>query len=228
MAERIRANSGGLGDHSCGLSLGWVQQWMGVSMQMRRCDCLNDCGDDPLVKSGAIEHCRRASLPPAIAESAAVEPAKEPSEQAFDGYLCRAWGETDHTVASIVADMDRVRQFIVDQWLGDKDAPDLPQIMEVISDEIEDKDEYRVTFASQAAPVATTAQVQEDAARLDFLASASRSRFIEGKKGMWRVYQDEAMQEAPHHKWQAMTPLWWPTVRAAIDAARQATTGRAG
>ncbi|WP_431274259.1 hypothetical protein ACQ858_19710 [Variovorax ureilyticus] len=112
-------------------------------------DCLlayherpEDVTADAVVKAIAVQ-VQALSVPPASKLPAAQ--GIEPSEE-FDGYLCRAWGETDHTVASIVASMDGVRQFIIDQWLGDKDAPDLPEIMVNVSDEIEDKGEYRVTF----------------------------------------------------------------------------------
>lgn len=35
-------------------------------------------------------------------------------------YLCFAWGETDRPCAAIVSDRAAVRQFLIDQWLGEE------------------------------------------------------------------------------------------------------------
>ncbi|MEN7531954.1 hypothetical protein, partial [Cupriavidus sp. DL-D2] len=40
------------------------------------------------------------------------------SEKLNATYLCMAWGETDFPAAAIVTDMDTVRAFLVEQWLG--------------------------------------------------------------------------------------------------------------
>ena len=64
-----------------------------------------------------------------------------------------------------------------------------------------------------------------DAMRLDFICPTGRSRFVEHDCGMWRVYQDEADAADDTHFWRAMTPLFYPSARAAIDAAIQRATG---
>lgn len=48
----------------------------------------------------------------------------QPKVQAFDAFLCRAWGETDLPSAELVADWDGVRRFMVREWLGADDATD--------------------------------------------------------------------------------------------------------
>jgi hypothetical protein len=40
----------------------------------------------------------------------------------FDGFLCRAWGESELPVAELVSDWDGVRRFMVREWLGSEDA----------------------------------------------------------------------------------------------------------
>lgn len=69
----------------------------------------------------------------------------------FIGYLCRAWGETEHPSAELVRDLNGVRRFMVREWLGEEDAtdydgtPTLPAIME----EIEGRDwrgEWHIEF----------------------------------------------------------------------------------
>ena len=65
---------------------------------------------------------------------------KELLQQAVNGatgetYLCRAWGETDLTLAAIVVGLDRVQAFLVEYWLGSDDHTDddgtetLPSVM---------------------------------------------------------------------------------------------------
>lgn len=39
---------------------------------------------------------------------------------AFEGFLCRAWGETDLTAAQIATDWTGVCKFAVREWLGDE------------------------------------------------------------------------------------------------------------
>jgi hypothetical protein len=42
--------------------------------------------------------------------------------QAFDAFLCRAWGETDLASAELVTDWEGVRRFMVREWLGEVHA----------------------------------------------------------------------------------------------------------
>ncbi len=51
---------------------------------------------------------------------APVEAKAAPSEV----FLCRAWGESDHPCAELVADWNGVRDFMVREWLGAADATD--------------------------------------------------------------------------------------------------------
>ena len=65
---------------------------------------------------------------------------KELLQQAVSGatgktYLCRAWGETDLTLAAIVVGLDGVQAFLAEYWLGSDDHTDddgtetLPSVM---------------------------------------------------------------------------------------------------
>jgi hypothetical protein len=49
----------------------------------------------------------------------------EPVAKYFDGYLCRAWGETDQPCAEVVRDLDGLKRFMVREWLGDENETDL-------------------------------------------------------------------------------------------------------
>lgn len=46
---------------------------------------------------------------------------KTDSKEREPTYLCQAWGETDLPSAAIVQGLDAVREFLVEQWLGDAD-----------------------------------------------------------------------------------------------------------
>ncbi|UCV00251.1 DNA translocase FtsK [Acidovorax radicis] len=84
------------------------------------------------------------------------------------------------------------------------------------------KSVQRAVIAAAPQPAPPADSVLEDAARLEFLCDPTRLRMVECEKaGLWRVYQDEAPAEAAQHHWQAMTSLWHPTARSAIDAARK-------
>ncbi|MGI4776898.1 MAG: hypothetical protein ACRYGA_02075 [Janthinobacterium lividum] len=56
--------------------------------------------------------------------------------KSIDGYLCRAWGESDRPIAEMVTDLDGVSAFMVREWLGSaSQAADdgtlmLPEVME--------------------------------------------------------------------------------------------------
>lgn len=43
--------------------------------------------------------------------------------------MCYAWGESDAPVVMLARTAGDVRQFIVEQWLGDSEDPDLPGIL---------------------------------------------------------------------------------------------------
>ncbi len=49
-------------------------------------------------------------------------PAAQKPLTVADGFLCRAWGETELTAAELVSDWDGVRRFMVREWLGSEDA----------------------------------------------------------------------------------------------------------
>ncbi len=59
-----------------------------------------------------------AAPPPPVGELQGV------TEQSFEGFLCRAWGETDLPCAEVVRDWDGVSRFMVREWLGGEDAVD--------------------------------------------------------------------------------------------------------
>ncbi|GHC72901.1 hypothetical protein GCM10007320_09110 [Pseudorhodoferax aquiterrae] len=87
-------------------------------------------------------------------------PALAPVEEAggnpsapFDGYLCKAWGETELPCAEVVRDMAGVRRFIVREWLSDDNAPDLPKIMEEIEADLEREKAWFTQFEIGGASV---------------------------------------------------------------------------
>lgn len=51
-----------------------------------------------------------------------------------DSILCFAWGETDAPYSFIAKTVEEVRQFIIDQWIGDEQDPYLSDLMKEISD----------------------------------------------------------------------------------------------
>jgi hypothetical protein len=48
----------------------------------------------------------------------------KPDVEAFEAFLCRAWGESDLPSAELVIGWDGVRRFMVREWLGAEDATD--------------------------------------------------------------------------------------------------------
>lgn len=61
-----------------------------------------------------------ASAPEGAAHAAPPSAPVVPSQV----FLCRAWGESDHPCAELAVDWDGVRDFMVREWLGDKDSTD--------------------------------------------------------------------------------------------------------
>jgi hypothetical protein len=59
-----------------------------------------------------------------FARATTPRPASEPVAFIQDGFICRAWGESDHPAVAFVPDWEGVRQFMVREWLGDDDATD--------------------------------------------------------------------------------------------------------
>lgn len=47
--------------------------------------------------------------------------------------LCVAWGETDRPNAMLAPSIDNVRQFIVEEWIGDKNDPLVEEVMQELS-----------------------------------------------------------------------------------------------
>jgi hypothetical protein len=81
---------------------------------------------------------------------ASVNPPETPADHK---YLCRAWGETDLPCVAIARSRDEVRQFYIDQWLGDDKAadydgtPTLPRLMEEFDEHPwQDGEEISYTF----------------------------------------------------------------------------------
>ncbi|RST54139.1 hypothetical protein [Variovorax sp. DXTD-1] len=57
----------------------------------------------------------------AAAPAVAPAPASEAAGEAFDAFLCRAWGETELPSAELVPDWEGVRRFLIREWLGKED-----------------------------------------------------------------------------------------------------------
>ena len=76
----------------------------------------------------------------------------------------------------------------------------------------------RETASTVAALKARVAELEKDAARLEFVCN-SPNRMVERESGLWRVYEDVAPADHPTAVWQGMTPRWHVTPREAIDAA---------
>lgn len=78
----------------------------------------------------------------------------KPDVEAFDAFLCRAWGETDLPSAELVEGWDGVRRFMVREWLGAEDATDydgtvtLDRLKADYDEHIEDErgDLYEIEF----------------------------------------------------------------------------------
>ena len=78
--------------------------------------------------------------------------------------------------------------------------------------------ECRDPASTVAALKARVAELEKDAARLEFVCN-SPNRMVERESGLWRVYEDVAPTDHPTAVWQGMTPRWHVTPREAIDAA---------
>jgi hypothetical protein len=75
---------------------------------------------------GCTDECKvYGSQHPIAASAPALQAGQgEPVAQCFDGYLCRAWGETEIPCAEVVPDLGGVRRFFVREWLGSEDHQD--------------------------------------------------------------------------------------------------------
>lgn len=51
-----------------------------------------------------------------------------------DALLCTAWGETDRPDAFIARTLDEVKRFLVTEWLGDGDNPNVVWILEQLAE----------------------------------------------------------------------------------------------
>lgn len=78
--------------------------------------------------------------------------------------------------------------------------------------------ECRDPASTVAALKARVAELEKDAARLEFVCN-SPNRMVERESGLWRVYEDVAPADHPTAVWQGITPRWHVTPREAIDAA---------
>lgn len=63
-----------------------------------------------------------ATAPSATTDAKSAAPAGVGMGTTIDGYLCRAWGESDEPIAELVLDLEGVASFMVECWLGDEDA----------------------------------------------------------------------------------------------------------
>lgn len=84
-----------------------------------------------LCKGGPECWCAAAPVEPVVAAT--------DLHQHVEGFLCKAWGETDLPAAALCRDMAGVRQFLIDEWLGNEDSPDwegnpiLPGVMDELA-----------------------------------------------------------------------------------------------
>ncbi len=78
--------------------------------------------------------------PSALARGAINEHFTREEAVAFQGYACRAWGETELPCVEVVRDMAGVSRFLVREWLGSEDDRDasgeltLPSVMAEIAE----------------------------------------------------------------------------------------------
>lgn len=47
-------------------------------------------------------------------------------------WLCRAFGESDRPMACIAKSRADVERFFIDEWMGDKESPELPEAMALV------------------------------------------------------------------------------------------------
>ncbi|MGJ7529813.1 hypothetical protein [Variovorax sp. GB1P17] len=86
-----------------------------------------------------VAHCsKRGCIPISQGAPQASSKGGEAVAQAFDAFLCRAWGETDLPSAELVADWEGVRRFMVREWLGEEDDEVLLQIRDDFAQHEED------------------------------------------------------------------------------------------
>lgn len=71
----------------------------------------------------------------------------------FEGYACRAWGETDFPCVEVVRDLDGVKAFLVREWLGTEDKRNysgdlmLPvAVAEIEAHDFQNEGEWRAEF----------------------------------------------------------------------------------
>ena len=112
---------------------------------------------------------------------------------------------------------------------GEVTAPALtPEMRESLNSRLSDHwygcadDVWRLIWATATStkPVAQEPlQEAKDSERLKFMASRP-SRYVEyDRNALYRVYEDAATALAEHAEWKAMTPAYYGTANAAIDAA---------
>ena len=63
---------------------------------------------------------------------AAPIPTVTPTTAVKEVWLCYAYGETEWPCVVIASNREQIRQFVIDEWLGDSDDEQLPEIMERI------------------------------------------------------------------------------------------------
>ena len=66
------------------------------------------------------------------AAKAAPIPTVTPTTAVKEVWLCYAYGETEWPCVVIASNREQIRQFVIDEWLGDSDDEQLPEIMERI------------------------------------------------------------------------------------------------
>ncbi|MES2634077.1 MAG: hypothetical protein V4669_13970 [Pseudomonadota bacterium] len=80
--------------------------------------------DVPTNGVAAVKTVGKADSPIAAPSTPAQAPQVPLTEEQIDGFLCRAWGETDLPCAEVVQDVDGIRRFMVREWLGNVDSQD--------------------------------------------------------------------------------------------------------
>lgn len=145
-----------------------TEEWMPLAWEL----CANECGEEACAEliweGGTVpepwgerwlkyEDQAREMIAlvrkhvPSLALSQPAVGAQPLPAQTDHTYLCRAWGETDLPVVAIAKSRDEVRQFYIDQWLGDENdagydgTPTLPGLMQEF-DEHDWRDEPEITY----------------------------------------------------------------------------------